>query len=65
MMKEDFFKFQLPKEKLNKVRGGVVQNCHCGGSTTIFQVEGTTYDELENTAGRRCGSAGWACTPVK
>ena len=49
-MKETFLKFQLPKEKMNEVRGGSTQICHCGGSTNEFRVEGTdgSYDELEN-----------------
>ncbi|WP_158585994.1 MULTISPECIES: hypothetical protein [Bacteroides] len=51
---------------MNELKGGQTQACHCGGSSTsIFYVEGTTYEELEKTAGRLCGLNGWACTPVK
>lgn len=65
-MKEDFLKFQLPKNKMNELKGGQTQACHCGGSSTsIFYVKGTTYEDLEKTAGRQCGLNGWACTPVK
>lgn len=64
-MKEDFLNFQLSKDKMNALKGGQKQACHCGGSSLIFHVEGTKYEELEATAGERCGSAGWACTPVK
>ncbi len=64
-MKKEFIKFQISKSKMNELKGGVTQNCHCGGSTTVFQVKGTTYEDLERTAGRECGTAGWACTPVK
>lgn len=50
---------------MNSLKGGVAQNCHCGGSSTVFQVEGDTYEDLEKTAGRECGTAGWACSPVR
>lgn len=63
-MKNKFLKFELAKVEMNNLKGGVVQNCHCGGTSLIFQVEGTTYEDLEKTAGRKCGLAGWACTPV-
>lgn len=62
-MKKEFIKFQLSKGKMNNLKGGVLQNCHCGGATTGFAVEGTTYEDLERQIGRRCGAAGWACTP--
>lgn len=66
-MKEIFFKFQLPKEKMNEVRGGNTQRCHCGGSSNEFLINGTggSFDELEDVVGKICGDAGWACTPVK
>lgn len=49
---------------MNHLKGGVLQNCHCGGSNVGFIVEGTTYEDLERQAGRECGTAGWACTPI-
>lgn len=46
-MKNKFLKFELTKVEMNNLKGGVVQNCHCGGTSLIFQVEGTTYEDLE------------------
>lgn len=64
-MKKIFSKFQVSKEVMNELKGGVTQRCHCGGTVNAdFITSGDTYDELEKIVGARCGDAGWACTPV-
>lgn len=65
-MKKEFLKFQVSKEGMNELRGGQLQRCHCGGTVKKeFITSGSSYDELEAQVGSICGSAGWACTPVR
>lgn len=64
-MKKDFLRFQISKEAMNELRGGA-QSCHCGGSNHNFVVNGAeSFDDLEKSVGAVCGSAGWACTPMR
>lgn len=61
-MKTVFFKLQLSKGEMNKLRGGA-QRCHCGGNSNVFLVNGAdTYDELDSIVGKICGDAGWGCS---
>lgn len=61
---EDLSIFAIKKEAMNKLRGGVEQSCHCGGSHLEFVVYGDTYDELWEQFGQYCPGGNFACTPV-
>lgn len=64
-MNKELLKFQLSKEAMNKIQGGTMQICHCGGETSTFPVMGDSYFELAKEADPKCKDKGWACTPIK
>lgn len=69
-MKKDFLKFQVSKEAMNELRGGVevdaghVENCHCaGGSNFTIIVNGTV--DVFKLMDQACGGGDWSCSRQK
>ncbi|EGF52636.1 hypothetical protein [Bacteroides fluxus] len=60
-MKEEFLKFQVPKEAMNELRGGVVAACKCSNSNEIFILAGDTMVDVGDDADQWCGDNGFKC----
>lgn len=65
-MKKDFLKFQVSKEAMNELKGGTQQICSCSSTGGVYQIEGSSFDELDEKMTAICGdNIGWSCTPLK
>lgn len=61
-MKKEFFNFQIPKEAMNELKGGVVAACRClKNSNEIFILAGDTMIDIMDDADQWCGDNGVEC----
>ncbi|WP_288241940.1 hypothetical protein [uncultured Bacteroides sp.] len=63
-MKEDFFKFQLSKDKMNALKGGTVYACSCKKINEIQVIVANTAKELKEKAEQKCGDNNAECVPA-
>lgn len=63
-MKKIFFDFQVSKEAMNELRGGVIR-CHCETGGESFLMNDENFDTLDSIMQQICGdNIGWACSKV-
>ncbi len=67
-MKQEFRNFQVSKETMNQLRGGVdaghVEICHCAGGANFSIIVNETVNMFD-VMDEACNGGDWACSPQK
>lgn len=63
-MKKEFLNFQVSKEAMNELRGGVVAACKCSNVAEVFILVGDTMFDIQDDADQWCGAHNYECVKV-